>query len=221
MKKKNILMFVALIEMAMQIVAQENLVIPQFTKALKVLSKGVNIRQAPSTQSAKIGSGPEVFLVIDETDEWYHACILKNGWTLSKPGYVSKKACKVKELPSLDANYIKNAWNGAELSLTTRKKGKYKGYSIISYYIYEIFSPGGGDDVKVPTNHVNDGEGNPNWSKLTDNEIDKIMLIGDDVLMVAGTIVHDFRDGESESGDGVVTYSFDKSDYQGPKHIEE
>ena len=138
MKKKNILMFVALIEMAMQIVAQENLVIPQFTKALKVLSKGVNIRQAPSTQSAKIGSGPEVFLVIDETDEWYHACILKNGWTLSKPGYVSKKACKVKELPSLDANYIKNAWNGAELSLTTRKKGKYKGYSIISYYIYEM-----------------------------------------------------------------------------------
>jgi len=254
MEKRILSLIIVTVSIALHSFAQTEIVYPQFTKALKVQSKGVNIRQAPSTQSAKINNSPEVLLVIDETDEWYHACILKSGLTLSQPGYVSKKVCKVKELPALDANYVQNAWDGAELSLTTRQSGEYKGYSIISYYVYttdmgrywifvgknlgnvcvgtlccyledssdgteySLFSPGGGDKVKVPANRVNDKEGNPDWSKLTDGEINQIMLMGDVVLMVAGSMEHDFRDGESESGDGVVTYSFDKSDYQGPTY---
>lgn len=252
MKKRLLIIFVALAGMTMQCMAQKEFIAPRFTKAFQVLTKSVNIRQEPSIQSKVIGKGPDILLVIEDTGEWYYACILKDGITLSQPGYVSKKVCKIKELPALDATYIRNAWSDAMLSLKVRQIGRYNGYNIITYYDYyrdmgrtwvfigknmgsvcvgkmlfylddssddanySLSSSGGGDDVKVSKKRVNDKEGNPDWSKLTDDEISKILSMGDAVLMVAGTQEHTYRDGTSESGKGVETYSFDGSDYQGP-----
>lgn len=252
MKRKLFIILTVLVGITMQCMAQKEFITPKFTKAFKVLSNSVNIRQEPSIQSKVIGKGPDILLVIEETEEWYHACILKDGVTLSQPGYVSKKVCKVKELSALDATYIKNAWSDAMLSLKVRQSGKYKGYNIITYYDYyrdrgrtwvfvgknmgsvcvgkmlfylddsfddaeyTLSSPEGSDNVKVSKKRMNDKEGDPDWSKLTDDEISRILSNGAAVIMVAGIQEHTYRDGTSESGKGVETYSFDESDYQGP-----
>ena len=77
--KKILLLLFALLGLALQGMAQTVIEFPQYTKILKVVSKGINVREEPSTQSAKLGNSPDMLLVVDEDAEWYHACIIKNG----------------------------------------------------------------------------------------------------------------------------------------------
>ncbi len=251
MKKRLLILFLAVVGMEMTSEAQTELTYPKFTKVLKVTSKSVNIRKEPSTQSAKLGNSPEYLLVLDENEEWYHACILKEGAVLPQPGYVSKKVCKVKPSPNLDDNYVKQCWGEAGVSIENRTNGKYKGYCIITYYEfycgaernwifigknkgnvcigrqcyysrvwsddteYSLLSNNG--ELQVPISRIGDSD-NPDWNKLTDREIDKIMSFDSIELMVAGTQTHGYRDGLEatiESGNGVVTYSFDEAKYTG------
>ena len=72
MKKRISILMLAVLGMAIQGVAQVTLEFPKFTKVLQVLSKGINVRAEPSTQSEIICKGPQMLLVIDETAEWYH-----------------------------------------------------------------------------------------------------------------------------------------------------
>lgn len=256
MKKRLLVLFLAVVGMQMPSEAQTELTYPKFTKVLEVTSKSVNIRKEPSTQSAKLGNSPEYLLVLDENEEWYHACILKEGAVLPQLGYVSKKVCKVKPSPNLDGNYVKQCWDGAGVSIENRTNGKYKGYCIITYYEFycgaernwifigknkgnvcigrqcsysRVWSDdteyslqsNNGEALEVPMSRIGDSDG-PDWNKLTDREIDKIMSFDSIELMVAGTQTQAYRDGlgtTTESGKGVVTYSFDKAKYTGETMI--
>ena len=78
-----------------------------------------------------------------------------------------------------------------------------------------------GEALEVPMSRIGDSDG-PDWNKLTDREIDKIMSFDSIELMVAGTQTQAYRDGlgtTTESGNGVVTYSFDKAKYTGETMI--
>ena len=136
--KRLLLLLVAIVGMAGQSMAQTNIKALNFSKVLKVMSKGINVREAPSTQSAKIGNGPELLLVINEDNEWYHAYIVKNGEILPKAGYVSKKVCKVKTPPIINDNYVKKSFSEQGLDVTTRKSGKYRDMSVITFGYFSL-----------------------------------------------------------------------------------
>ena len=128
----------AVLGMVMQGVAQVTLEVPKFTKVLQVLSKGINVRAEPSTQSEKIANGPELLLVIDETPEWYHACIVKGETLLPKPGYVSKKVCRVKVPKAVTADYVRRAFGEHCLELVNKTSGKYRGWATMSYRYFNL-----------------------------------------------------------------------------------
>ena len=136
---KKLLLFAFVVATTIISVAQD-VKLPEFTKVLEVLNRGVNVRAEPSTTSAKIGSNPEFLLVIDEDAEWYHAYVLIEGESegrfLTQPGYVSKKVCKVREPKALNADYARNVLPEANLSFCVRKSGRYKDYCIVSYDEY-------------------------------------------------------------------------------------
>ena len=138
MKIKIVLFLFAVLGMAGQGMAQVGLEFPKFTKVLQVLSKGINVRSEPSTQSDKIANGPDMLLVIDETAEWYHACIMKGETLLSKPGYVSKKVCRVKVPKDVTADYVRRAFGEHSLVMVNKSSGKYKGWTTMSYRYFAL-----------------------------------------------------------------------------------
>lgn len=136
--KKILLLLFALLGLALQGMAQTVIEFPQYTKILKVVSKGINVREEPSTQSAKLGNSPDMLLVVDEDAEWYHACIIKNGKILPKPGYVSKKVCRVIQPKSIDATYVKRAFEEQALQVANKSNGKYHGWTFISFRFFSL-----------------------------------------------------------------------------------
>lgn len=258
MKKRLLFLLLAMVGMTLQSMAQYIADVPKFSKLLTVTSKGVNIRQEPSATSPKMGSNPKYLFVIDETPEWYYACILKDGNIMSRPGYISKKACKTKCPPSVNATYVKNSFPDHQLVVKTRQTGKYKGYTTISFYyfnlgwsryylfigkpfnntyigkLYRYDSYGEGyvairraesqDDreLKVPDSRGLIGENGDDFSKLNDNEIEKLWSFGDPnklTVLYADKVEFEYRNGmdpnTKESGPGVETYEFDSYGYEG------
>lgn len=131
--KRFLILCLVLVGMTVQTSAQTKFKGPKFTKVLQVKSKGLNIRKAPTTSSPVIGKNPDYLLVIDETDEWYHAYIPTDGEDKSLVGYVSKKVCKAQDAKQINNAYIQHCAEDANISMSTRQSGKYKGYSVIRY----------------------------------------------------------------------------------------
>ena len=84
--------------------------------------------------------------------------------------------------------------------------------------VLEVLSSG--VNISIPATRV--GANGPNWSKLTDTDIDKLMAMFNPNqfdLLVAGEVSNYYSSGaaggETEAGPGVVTFRFDASKYQG------
>ena len=230
MKTKLFFVMIALMGMTLNGSAQQTAP-SEFTKVLEVLNRGINVRAEPSTNSKKIGSDAKYLMVLSEDAEWYHAVVLTDGSLEPQGGYVSKKVCKVRDLPALDANYINRSLPDAGIRKTVRQSGKYKGYSIFcfdraetytlffgrecgNYYVgtalecidpYEEYRFSGSDgEQSISSVRVQKSEEGmePDWNKLSDYEIDKLLAIESKTfILLPGRMTITYR-GDTEDSVG-------------------
>lgn len=227
---KKLLLFAFVVATTVISVAQD-VKLPEFTKVLEVLNRGVNVRQQPSTSSPKIGSNAKYLMIKDEDAEWYHAVVLTNEGALPQAGYVSKKVCRVRDLAVVDADYIRKSLPDAGISKVVRQSGKYKGYSMISFDEAETYTLfigrdcgkfyvgtafyciepdeeysfyGSNGEISIPAVRVQKSEDDmqPDWGKLSDYEIDKLMATESETsILLPGRMEIIYR-GDTDSSVG-------------------
>ena len=134
---KYFILLVTIFGMVQQAMAEDYFKFPKFTNILKVESKGVNVRRQPSLQAVKLTTNPQLLLLLDETDEWYHVAVVKDEKLLATTGYVSKKV-KVSKTPNINSNYVKNAFGEQGIEIYGRMEGMFKGWSIISFRFFSL-----------------------------------------------------------------------------------
>ena len=167
MKKKIIFILIALVEVSLQSWAQTAFYVktPPFSKYVKVVTDGVNIRQKPNVKSTRLiwtrdgidGYNPEylawkgaqlkkgdkpvkaaVLPVWDESGDWYRIqyCVETDEGLYFKDGYVMKKYCKEVQLKPLTLPAPNN------MGIVKISNGAYKDYCFRTYI-------GWGDDYKL------------------------------------------------------------------------
>lgn len=147
MSKRFIVILFTTIGITLQGVAQ--IYVPKFDKIVKVISKGVNLREQPNTGSRKLmcsftdnvferpglskeyeAARADYLLVIDENSEWIHgyALMARGGQVSNIPIYVSKKVCRTKAVQALTEQFIHEVGYGLG---GMKPSGKYKGWATI------------------------------------------------------------------------------------------
>lgn len=239
MSKRFLMTLVALAGIVLQSVAQTDLKVPKFTKFVNV-KYGVNVRKAPSTQSARLvlvekGGRQEVkweeasddkantqpvstgafYPVVDETPEWYHIA-----YDASKNvfAYVSKKYCIPHIISPINKKYITNTGN----DLHIRTAGKYKGYCVMHGWFKSLFTEnlyiGKLKNGVLVGKKIESGEYSipEHLSQLTDNEIDKIFANtknDNNTCFVYG--VPESSEDRNGPKDGVIDVILDINQYEG------
>ena len=152
-------------------------------------------------------------LVVDETDEWYHALPLINNLELSQAShllvYVSKKVCKVRSPKQLSAGYFEN--------YHAFTSGKYKGYCCFSDYLESTFyqslflgriENGVGFGWVIGNDAFEETKQNP--SSFEGQDPQKIEIV------VAEKVTFYDNHGEAfDEGDGIHKYMFFPGEYKG------
>lgn len=221
MKKSLFLFFFTLAGMSVNCMAQ-NFIAPKFTKMLTVLSKNINIRQEPSTQSPKTGKNPKYLFVIDETDEWYYAaCVLSNGELLSNPGYVSKKVCKVTVQNENIETILKANPECGDLEYKKRTSGTYKDFYCISgpWDNWVSFSFVGKNIAGVFMGRFIEHETDiyEHFTIFTDGQIRQLLAPKSRLDIIVPEKVERHAKVSSWEEDGLNRYVFNMDNYNGEK----